>query len=257
MKDEKKDEATALQANGNFFNLRNNSYPGRGIVMGVSENGKVAVIIYWMMGRSEGSRNRIFQKDRGGMVRTAVADPTKQVGDPALTLYPALMDSITDRTYAVSNGKQTEDVLKDACEPKRDYSTLCENWKYENDSPNFTPRISGAIKKVGDQIHFDFIIQRKSPSSMDCIPSISTFSNISPGLGYCIHTYDKDSDPLPGFSGTPFIVPITGKNPDEIIEKYWNALDSTNRVGIVMKVIDLLSGGTHTEVINQYEAVPA
>lgn len=241
-------------AKRNLQKLAKNSYPGRGIVVGTSADGHHLVQIYWIMGRSENSRNRIFKSD-GGRLYTEAADPSK-MKDPRLIIYNAMAE---DRgSFVVSNGDQTDTVIKSF---KRTEGSIL-SWalftrQYEPDSPNFTPRITALCTAVSPGNCFTQLsILRKSELSQGfsndhCERFYYEYGNITPGFGYCITTYLGDGNPLPAFVGEPYLMPV-GNDMAEVAKQYWSTLNWENRVSLAVKFIDLKTFTSKIEIINQY-----
>jgi len=203
-KSEEMNEDRAL-AQTNLDKLLKNPYFGRLIMMGIDPDGQEAVIITAISGRSEGSRNRIYKKnDQTGCVYTAVADSTKQVGDPELTLYDTQAEDQKLGLFAASNGRQTGD-----CVSGDDYlDNLLHGWSFEPDKPNFTPRISGRLRTKGRGPIFEFFIHRKRDADGKCEMTCYGLSNVGPGFGYYVCTYEDNGDPLPPFVGGPRLITI-------------------------------------------------
>jgi len=250
----REENLTDLKANAyeNLWKLQRNPYPGRGIIMGLDESGKYLVQVYWIMGRSENSRNRIFVTEEKGIVKTEAADPAK-VKDPSLIIYIAMAEEYPGR-YAVSNGHQTKDAVR--FESLDGLKNISENaWRYEPDSPNFTPRITAVFRPrfMGSQIA-EISILKKSLFGSECIQNLYKIPITEPGFGYCIHTYNGDGDPLPSFSGDPYVLPLEGDIKD-IAEKIWMNLDKENRVSLAVKFIDVRTPNSETYVINKYFTV--
>lgn len=203
--------------------LVNNSYPGRGIILGKSDTGQL-IQVYWVMGRSPNSKNRILVLEKD-IVKTTPFDPSK-VEDPSLIIYNA-MKKFGD-FHVVSNGTQTDSVKKDIV------LSLSKTF-HEPDEPNFTPRITGLTnQKTGEMILSKI---RQNPTS----PKTSTrsyyfYQNIQPGFGFYLHTYSGNGNPLPTFDKDPYPVLLTG-NIDKIAKTYWKLLNTENRVALVVKGI--------------------
>jgi len=246
------------QAERNLLALKENPYPGRGIIVGMDETGKFLVQIYWIMGRSENSRNRIFVEKKGE-VKTSPADPTK-VKDPSLIIYTA-MDQIyynsgtfdennmlVDNVFAVSNGHQTTDALCVDLKPS------LTKWQYEPDAPNFTPRITARFKTFYNYPTVtEMSILRKSPVSDTCERLLFKMP-LTPGFGHCITTYTGDGNPLPSFEGDPYVLPLTGSM-EKIADSIWNSLNEENRISLAIKFINPEERGFFTKVINKFKAV--
>ncbi len=216
--------------------LTNNTYPGRGIVIGRNHEGSW-IVIYWIMGRSDNSRNRVF-KYKDYILSTEAANPTL-VEDPTLIIYNAMRG--IGHNIIVSNGSQT-DIIYNKLMLGSSFLTSLENVKYEPDAPNYTPRISGYLDKNIKSINFS-IIKRNHTGDID--HHFYCYSNVALGYGYCITTYTGDGDPLPSFQGEPIIVPLEG-DITQITNTYWNELDSNNRISIMGREDD------DVMIINRY-----
>ena len=231
----------------NFLSLIRNSYPGRGIILGRTPNGSYA-IVYFLEGRSGGSRNRILAPVEGkdGWLQTRVADPSGFSGDPSLLIYSAMAEG--DGCQVVTNGAQTDVIALDGIDE-------LDHWKYEPDNPNFTPRISGIIRYLPDgATETRLVILRKSPFGEGCDRHSYSYGEISPGYGYFVSTYSGNGEPLPSFRGEPWIMPICSDDPAQIAAMYWAALDRDNRVALAVKVI-LPTLPSEIYIINRHEVV--
>lgn len=221
--------------------IHRNSYPGRGLVIGFNEG--VLHQLYWIMGRSENSRNRVFVTDNEGNVSTAPADASK-VKDPSLIIYRAMGQYYN--THVVSNGDQTNTILDHFSLRQRTLSVAPAfqeallGREYEPDAPNYTPRISGFCHFQDGFPMCGISIIRKTRAG--CEHQNHIYQNMESGLGYCVTTYMGDGNPLPSFQGTPLLVPVA-RHQGEIAEFYWNALNPVNRVALVHKSIDAKGGG--------------
>ena len=249
-------DRNTLAAQANLFNLSSNLYPGRGIVAGLDETGANLVQVYWVMGRSENSRNRVFKGDPNtGRLYTEAADPSK-MKDSSLIIYNAM------REYAgflvVSNGDQTDTVIEKLrespqvnCYPQAALSSR----QYEPDAPNFTQRIT-AVSSVWKNQHqgTGFSILRKSRFGTGCDNLAYEYPCIRPGFGFCITTYAGDGNPLPPFYGDPLLMPLTGSIKD-IAETYWKALNEENRVSLAVKFFEMANGHVDFHIINKYQQV--
>lgn len=236
-------------ASTNLVTLRKNAYPGRGIVIGLDDTGEYFVQVYWIMGRSENSRNRVFGKDADtGRVFTEAADSAK-VRDPSLIIYNAMAE-IGD-CFVVSNGDQTDTVIKAVAE-KKSFGDAMRMRQYEPDDPNYTPRISAVCLP---QSHvMEMAVLRKSPWDNACDRHFYCFGEIGRGLGFCITTYSGNGNPLPAFQGEPYLLPLQG-DLGTINKTLWNALDSENRVALVTKFIHRESSHSTIEIINKFSKV--
>ena len=235
----------------NLANLRSNPYPGRGIIVGLNETGQYLIQAYWIMGRSDNSRNRVFVCDEvDGSVQTAAADP-EQVRDPSLIIYTAMAEK--DLKYVVSNGHQTLPVLNGKnCS---DLNKLLLSWSYEPDVPNYTPRITALINLHCDgDVVAEFGVLSKSSLSDKCERSIYSIPLRKTGFGYCITTYKGNGNPLPPFEDSPYLMPLHG-DINDITRTLWNALNEENKVSLVVKFIDTKTGKSEMEVVNKYEQI--
>ncbi|MEI7620504.1 MAG: IMP cyclohydrolase [Candidatus Falkowbacteria bacterium] len=242
------------RAERNFLTLAINRYPGRGLVLGMDETGKYLIQAYWIMGRSENSRNRIFVCEDGRELKTKAADPDK-VEDPSLIIYTAMNDDSCN--FVVSNGHQTNPVLS-YCDSFFGVGSLIEDndweYKYEPDAPNYTPRITGAITIDAEKPFAEILILKKSPFSMACEKQLFRYNDFHPGIGHCVTTYAGDGDPLPSFEGEPYLLPLNGSITN-IAKELWATLDEENKVSLAVKFINIENGETSVEIINKYEAV--
>jgi len=231
-----------ILAGRNLEALKRNSYPGRGIIVGMDETGKHLVQVYWIMGRSENSRNRIFVVEDDGVLKTAPFDPEK-VKDPSLIIYTAMAES--SKGYAVSNGHQTLDCLSG-----RGLNYSLDKWQYEPDSPNFTPRISALIvPRIFPPQIAEMSILEKSPFGDQCDRYLYKLDISSPGLGYCITTYNGDGDPLPPFTGDPYLLPLVGSM-EEIAQTFWDSLNPGNKVSLAVKFVNIKNRRTFMTIRN-------
>ena len=227
------------------------SYPGRGIVAGRSEDGKYAVSAYWTMGRSAGSRNRIFvtdNEDGSEVVRTKAFDETLIAGDPSLIIYAAVR-TLGKKTI-VTNGDQT-DTIYEGFKKGLTFEQSLRSRKYEHDGPNWTPRISSVLDIEGGSLNYTLSILKSDDGNADCTLR-QTFDYETPfaGEGRYIHTYEGDGNPLPSFKGEPVKVSIIGSL-DEFAEKLWNALNADNKVSLFVRYIDIATGNYEEKIINK------
>lgn len=226
--------------------LSSNSYPGRGIVIGKSEDGKHAVTAYFIMGRSVNSRNRVFELE-GENMRTKAFDPAL-LSDPSLVIYfPVRV--LGDDTI-VTNGDQT-DTIYDFMKDGKSFEDALRTRTFEPDPDNYTPRISGIINRKGG----DFTYKLSILKSTDGDPSAAQryFFEYEPknGLGHFIHTYKCDGNPIPSYVGEPTPVEIFGTI-DEFADALWENLNEDNKVSLFVRYIDLETGETETRIINKH-----
>ena len=223
--------------------LEQNVYPGRGIVLGRTEDGTKAVIAYFIMGRSENSRNRVFIEEGQG-IRTQAHDPSK-MKDPSLIIY-APVRVLGDLTI-VTNGDQTDTIYNLMSEGKTFEDSL-RTRTFEPDEPNFTPRISGLVMPNGD--YRLSILKSADGNPASARRYFFEYSDTLAGQGHFIHTYRCDGNPIPSFEGEPEQVAIRG-NIDEFTAMIWNSLNADNKVSLFTRYIDLASGETETRIINK------
>ena len=221
-------------------------YPGRGIVIGRSEDGTKAVTAYFIMGRSENSRNRVFVEDGEG-IRTQAFDPSK-LSDPSLIIY-APVRVLGDKTI-VTNGDQT-DTVYDLMKEGKTFEESLRTREFEPDGPNYTPRISGLMTVSSGKYEYAMSILKSHNGNPDQCDRY-TFSYDAPvaGEGHFIHTYMKDGNPLPSFEGEPTWVKISG-NIDEFTDMTWNNLNQDNKVSLFVRYIDIATGEYETRIINK------
>ncbi|MBQ3573871.1 MAG: IMP cyclohydrolase [Clostridia bacterium] len=231
----------------NIYNeLKNNAYPGRGIVIGKSEDGKSAIAAYFIMGRSVNSRNRVFVEDGDG-IRTRAYDPSK-LEDPHLIIYAPVR--VLGNKTIVTNGDQT-DTIYELMNQQMTFEQSLRCREYEDDAPNYTPRISGIIKREDNDFNYAMSILKSADGNPNSCQRF-TFSYTAPiaGEGHFIHTYMGDGSPLPSFKGEPKKVAIPN-NIDEFTDGLWENLNEDNKVSLFVRYIDLESGKTETRIINK------
>lgn len=225
--------------------LRENAYPGRGILLGRSADGKHAVAAYFIMGRSENSRNRIFVTDGEG-IRTEAFDPAK-LSDPSLIIYSPVR--VLGDTTIVTNGDQTDTICEYLREGKS-YIDALRTRQFEPDAPNYTSRISGVINEDGSyslSILKNFTSDRTSNKRF-----FYEYDKPVPGLGHFIHTYQCDGDPLPPFRGEPKCIRIE-KPIKQFTEMLWTSMNEQNKVALFVRYIDLATGAYWQEIRNKHE----
>jgi hypothetical protein len=214
--------------------LRANRYPGRGLVIGRTESEDWAMI-YWIMGRSENSRNRRFVSD-GEILRTEPIDAGK-VANPELIIYEAMLT--LPGTYLVSNGDQTRTLANAISAGGRFDEALCTRER-EPDAPNYTPRISGMLRLLDKKCPVTLSILKANAADPDLTDRFTYRpAPPPPGFGYGLTTYMGDGDPLPSFNGDPLLLPLRG-SAEALLAEYWQALDKENRVALAVK---WLAGG--------------
>ncbi len=226
--------------------LRENAYPGRGIILGKSQNGKYAVAAYFIMGRSENSRNRIFVEDGEG-IRTQAFDESK-MEDPSLIIYAPVR--VLGNKTIVTNGDQT-DTIYDLMDRQQTFEQALRTREFEPDAPNYTPRISGIIHL--DQGNYNYamsILKSGNPQGTSCNRFTFAYSDPLPGQGHFIHTYQGDGDPLPSFAGEPKPVEIPD-DCDAFTEMLWNSLNEENKVSLFVRYIDIATGEYTSRIVNK------
>ena len=223
-----------------------NPYPGRGIVIGCSEDGKRIVIVYFIMGRSENSRNRIFVKTDDG-VRTAAFDPSKMI-DPSLIIYHPVRR--VDSKIIVTNGDQTETII-DYLDKGSDFRSALLTREFEPDPPLYTPRISGLVEPGGG--YTLSILKTMAGDPAECQRCFYEYSGKIPGLGHFISTYETDGDPPPSFAGEPVPVRITYNGSlDTFSSEIWNSLSDVNKVSLYAMECDVSGGNVKDLIINKH-----
>ena len=226
--------------------LESNPYPGRGIILGRSADSKTAIVAYFIMGRSENSRNRVFTVTEDG-IRTEAHDPSKMV-DPSLIIYHPVRQ-VGDK-LVVTNGDQTDTIRDFLVEGKSSVEAL-HTREFEPDPPNYTPRISGILEKDGS---FQLSILKSADGDPSCHHRFFyDYSNPLPGEGRFIHTYMSDGNPLPTFEGEPERVILETADADALCDQIWNALNAENKVSLFVRTIDLASGETKTVIKNKFD----
>ena len=238
--------------------LSSNSYPGRGIIIGASDNGDSLIQAYWIMGRSPNSRNRVFVQEQGRLM-TRPLDPAK-MENPELVIYTA-MDTAADTAssgaggapakpwHVLSNGDHT-DTITEALNAGHCYPRALRTRNHEPDGPHFTPRIAGAIHAATGQSWLG-ILKADPDDSSRSLRQFFEFEALPAGFGWGITTYQGDGNPLPSYSGEPRLYPLGG-TPDEILNLLWDHLDSDNRISLALKVIQRGSGASDILIRNKY-----
>ena len=225
--------------------LFGNSYVGRGIIIGKTEDGTKAAVAYFIMGRSENSRNRIFT-EKDGAVFTEPFDASK-VEDPSLIIYAALRQF--ENKLIVTNGDQT-DTIYDFVKQGKCFAHALNTREFEPDKPNFTPRISGMLKfENGDFSYRMSILKSADAEGTACNRYYFSYPSL-PGLGHFIHTYVCDGNPIPTFQGEPERVKI-GNDLDSFTAEIWDNLDESNKISLYTRFIDLESGEAESRLINK------
>ena len=227
--------------------LSENAYPGRGIIIGKSADGKYAVTAYFIMGRSENSRNRVFVEDGNG-IRTQAFDPAK-LTDPSLIIYSPVR--VLGNKTIVTNGDQT-DTIYELMNNQMTFEQALRTREFEPDAPNYTPRISGIIK-VEPEKTFNYamsILKSANGNPDSCNRFTFTYNNPIDGEGHFIHTYMCDGNPLPSFEGEPKLISIEG-NISEFGDSLWENLNSDNKVSLFVRYINLSDGTFESKIYNK------
>jgi len=225
--------------------IKDNSYVGRGIVIGKSADGEKAAFAYFIMGRSENSRNRIFTEN-GDDVTIYPFDASK-VEDPSLIIYSPVRK--IGNSLIVTNGDQT-DTVYDFVKEGKSFEEALETREFEPDSPNFTPRISGIMNFAdGDFTYKMSILKSADPEGTECNRYTFSYKALS-GLGHFIHTYNHDGNPIPTFTGEPERVEIPN-DIDEFTSNIWNNLNEDNKISIYVRYINLKDGSVENRMINK------
>ena len=226
--------------------LKENAYPGRGIIIGKSADGAKAVAAYFIMGRSENSRNRVFVEEGEG-IRTQAYDPAK-LEDPSLIIYAPVR--VLGNATIVTNGDQT-DTIYEGIKAGLTFEQSLRTREFEPDGPNYTPRISG-LMHVEDG-HYDYslsILKSSNGNPEQCNRYTFSYENCIAGEGHFIHTYQCDGSPLPSFEGEPKLVSIPD-NMEDFAKMLWNSLNEDNKVSLFVRYIDIATGAYETRIINK------
>ena len=226
--------------------LRENAYPGRGIILGKTPDGKNAVIAYFIMGRSVNSRNRIFEATADG-IRTKAFDESK-LSDPHLIIYSPVR--VLGNKTIVTNGDQT-DTIYDHMDRQETFEHSLRTREYEDDAPNYTPRISGIVHMEDDSFNYAMSILKSADGNPDSVHRF-TFSYNNPlcGEGHFIHTYMGDGNPLPSFEGEPEKI-ATVDDIDAFTDMLWNSLNEDNKVSLFVRYINVETKQATDRIVNK------
>lgn len=226
--------------------LSSTTYPGRGIVIGKTPDGKKAAIAYFIMGRSENSRNRIFVKDGEG-IRTEAFDPSK-LEDPSLIIYAPVR--VLGNKTIVTNGDQT-DTIYDLMDKQYTFEQALRTREFEPDAPNYTPRISGVLHFDNGSFNYAMSILKSNNGNPNaCNRYTFAYENPVAGEAHFIHTYMGDGNPLPSFEGEPTLVDVPD-NMDDFADLVWNNLNNDNKVSLFVRYINIEDGSYETKIINK------
>lgn len=230
-----------------FSYLSGKPYPGRGIALGRSADNRRAVMVYFIMGRSENSRNRIFEETEDG-IRTKAFDESKMT-DPSLIIYHPVR-VLKGGPTIVTNGDQT-DTIRDFLIKGKCYRHALLTRTFEPDGPNWTPRISGIVKPDGN---YDLsILKSQEGDPACCCRYFFEYDRPIAGQGHFISTYVGDGSPLPSFQGEPLTVSFGDESARTLADKVWHALDEDNKVSLFVRTLDLATGETDTVIINKHQ----
>ena len=226
--------------------LQENAYPGRGIIIGKTPDGKKAVTAYFIMGRSENSRNRVFVEEGEG-IRTEAYDPSK-LTDPSLIIYAPVR--VLGNKTIVTNGDQT-DTIYEGLDEKLTFEQSLRSREFEPDGPNYTPRISGVMHVENGTYHYAMsILKSNNGNPAACNRYTFAYENPVAGEGHFIHTYKCDGNPLTSFEGEPKLVNVMD-DMDAYTELLWNSLNEDNKVSLFVRYIDIETGTYETRIVNK------
>lgn len=226
--------------------LQGNAYPGRGIIIGKTPDGKKAVTAYFIMGRSENSRNRVFVEEGRG-IRTQAFDPSK-LTDPSLIIYAPVR--VLGNKTIVTNGDQT-DTIYEGMDKQLTFEQSLRCREFEPDAPNYTPRISGVLHiENGNYSYAMSILKSDNGNPEACNRYTFAYENAIAGEGHFIHTYKCDGNPLPSFEGEPKRIAILD-DMEQFTEMLWNSLNEENKVSLFVRYIDIETGKEETKIVNK------
>ena len=225
--------------------LSRKGYPGRGVFLGRSADGRYAVTAYFIMGRSTNSRNRIFTAEPDG-IRTEAFDPSMMT-DPSLIIYHPVR--ILDGHTIVTNGDQT-DTIRDSISEGHCFRHALMTREFEPDAPNYTPRISGIIMPDGS--YKLSVLKSLNGDPACCCRYFFEYDHPAAGIGHLIHTYQDDGEPLPSFEGEPVRIVFDEAGPQELADHIWGALNEENKVSLYVSYTDIASGEADSVIINKH-----
>ena len=226
--------------------LQGNSYPGRGIIIGKSADGTKAVTAYFIMGRSENSRNRVFVEEGEG-IRTQAFDPSK-LTDPSLIIYAPVR--VLGNKTIVTNGDQT-DTIYEGMDKQMTFEQSLRSREFEPDGPHYTPRISGIMHLENGTYNYAMSILKSNNGNPDaCNRYTFAYENPVAGEGHFIHTYMHDGNPLPSFEGEPKLISVPTRL-EEFTDLLWNSLNEEKKVSLFVRYIDIATGDIETKIVNK------
>ena len=226
--------------------LKGNAYPGRGIVIGRTPDGKKAVTAYFIMGRSENSRNRLFVEQKDG-IRTQAFDPAK-LEDPSLIIYAPVR--VLGNKTIVTNGDQT-DTIYEGMDKQLTFEQSLRSREFEPDAPNYTPRISGIMHIENGKYNYAMsILKSNHGDPASCCRYTFAYENPLAGEGHFIHTYQNDGNPLPSFEGEPKLVEMMD-DMDSFTRMLWESLNMDNKVSLFVRYIDIATGKYESRIVNK------
>ena len=227
--------------------LNSLAYHGRGIIIGKSADSNKAITAYFIMGRSENSRNRVFVAE-GEAMRTKAYDESKMT-DPHLIIYYPVR--VLGNKTIVTNGDQT-DTIYDLMDKQMTFEQALRTREFEDDKPNFTPRISCIIRREADGMNFAMsILKSAEGDDSSCERFTYAYSNPKPGMAKFIHTYNGDGNPLPSFEGEPKTLLLPDMDIDSLTDLIWTNLNEDNKVSLFVRYIDVASGESETRIVNK------
>ncbi|MBQ8569396.1 MAG: IMP cyclohydrolase [Oscillospiraceae bacterium] len=227
--------------------LNSLDYHGRGIIIGKSADGKKAVTAYFIMGRSENSRNRVFVEDGEG-IRTQAFDPSKMV-DPHLIIYAPVR--VLGNKTIVTNGDQT-DTIYELMDKQQTFEQALRTREFEDDAPNYTPRISGIIHIDNKDMSYAMsILKSAEGDGSSCQRYTYAYSNPLCGKAKFIHTYNGAGDPLPSFEGEPKTLELPDTDIDSLTKLIWENLNEDNKVSLFVRYIDIETGKYESRIVNK------
>ncbi len=227
--------------------LNSLAYHGRGIIIGKSADGTKAITAYFIMGRSENSRNRVFIEDGQG-IRTQAFDPSKMT-DPHLIIYAPVR--VLGNKTIVTNGDQT-DTIYELMDRQMTFEQALRTREFEDDAPNFTPRISGIIRLENEDMNFAMsILKSADGDGSSCQRYTFAYSNPLPAKAKFIHTYKCDGNPLPSFEGEPKTLELPNVDIDALTDIIWKNLNEDNKVSLFVRYIDLKTGEYDSRIVNK------